>query len=369
MDGNEYISAFADISDDLIPSASDDAAVRKAFRRYRSRRNQMIGALCFCIVVAAIGFGARNWFPKTPAVTPGETAGAEHRPTAQTENQPTDPAPGVIPPETVSDAESENREPTTAGEQPGTSEKETAQPDDNTGTHTEAPLETPSDDASVIWEEGGGTSSSAYVLWNGKQVGYELWEILQPDTAGKTVAIVASPSVNAQFVYNGKTLAQYEDDAYYERRGLPDKLQQLMKEGDVLKYGEALYTTGTPDGEKWAKDLYESKVAYYGTEMLSRYIVNGNFLVDQVAADLSLAQKATAAQDAYKEALAAYYSQTVAAAVSAFSAAGLPCSVTQRGNAILLFASAQSFAGLTAPDNAEWYFSLAQKNPYETVRE
>ena len=81
MNGNKYILAFADIPDDLIRSASDDAAVRKVFRQHRSRRNKMLGALCCCIVVAvaAVGFGSQNRFGKTPALIPGEPTNTDHQ--------------------------------------------------------------------------------------------------------------------------------------------------------------------------------------------------------------------------------------------------------------------------------------------------
>ena len=322
----------------------------------------MISALCCCIVIAmvAVGFGSQKWFGKTPAVILNDTTTADHLPTEPNETQPPVTQPGVIPQETeiLSSAttQSTHETPSVGNVEPSTKATEPL---------TTQPPASPDD--SVIWGDGSGTSVSSIETWNGKQIGYELWEVLQKDTTGRTIAIVASPRINDQFVYNGKTIADYEAEAYYERSVLPDKLQQLLKEGEVLKYGEALYTTGTPDGEIWARDLYESKIAYYGTELLSKYIVNGNFLADQVAADLALAQNATAAQNAYDEAVSAFYSQTVAAAVSAFSAKGLSCSVT--GHGILFFASADRFARLTAPDNAEWYYSLAQQNSGDTVRE
>ena len=70
MNGNEYILTFADIPDDIIHSASDDAAVRKIFRQHRSHRNKMLSIMCCCIVVAAaaIGFGSQGWFGKKPPV-------------------------------------------------------------------------------------------------------------------------------------------------------------------------------------------------------------------------------------------------------------------------------------------------------------
>ena len=115
MDGHEYIAAFADIPDDLIRSASDDAAVRRAFRLHRSHRNKMIGALCCCIVIAAaVGFGAQNWFRKPPAVLPGETTSTD----PQTQTQQTGSVPGVIPSETISATETESLQPTTVGERP-----------------------------------------------------------------------------------------------------------------------------------------------------------------------------------------------------------------------------------------------------------
>lgn len=102
MNGNEYILAFADIQDDLIHSASDDTAVRKVFRRYKSRRNKTISALCCCIVIAmvAVGFGSQKWFGKTPAVILNDTTTANHLPTEPNETQPSETQPGVIPQET-----------------------------------------------------------------------------------------------------------------------------------------------------------------------------------------------------------------------------------------------------------------------------
>ena len=367
MNSNEYILAFADIPDDLIRSASDDEAVRKVFRQHRSRRNKMIGALCCCIVVAvaAVGIGSQNWFRKTPALIPGEPTNADHQTPGQTQKQPTETQPGITPSETVSASESTEKP---DSKKENSKEQQLTNDSDRQEPTTKAPTQTPSDDTSVIWGEQGGVSSSsyAYVLWNGKRIDYELWKILQKDTAGKTIAIIASPIINAQFVYNGKTIAEYEAE-FSEESELPNKLQQLLKEGDLLKYGEALYTTGAPNGERWDKGFYEQRIAYYGTEMLSKYIVNGVFFADQVAMDLPLAQNATAAREAYDDAASAFYSQTVAAAASSFSAAGLSCSVMESGNALLLFASSDRFAGLTAPGNAEWYFSLAQKNLGDTV--
>ena len=361
MNGKECLLAFADVDNDYAAAANEIETIRRSFNHKKKRRTQMIGAVCGCIIVvfAVAAFGSGRWFHQTPAVIPSETGTADHPMTGAPSSETPSTVPGFVP--------SETQDPSVSNEtqnQP----TQSIEPSSVISPAVDATTGTPvSPDDSVIWGKPGTVSGSAYVTWNGKQVGYELWEILQKDTSGKTIAIVASPRINDQFAYNGKTIADYEADAYDEQRGLPDKLQQLLKEGEILKYGEALYTTGTPDGEIWARDLYESKIAYYGMELLSKYIENGDFLSDQVAADLALAQKATAAQDAYDEAVSAFYSQTAAAAASAFSAAGISCSVS--GHGILLFASTDRFASLIAPGNAEWYYSLAQQDSGDTVRE
>jgi hypothetical protein len=54
----------------------------------------------------------------------------------------------------------------------------------------------------------------------------------------------------------------------------------------MLKYGDALYTTGTPDGEKWSQELYEREVALIGEDIIAKYIVDGEFLRDKVEADM-----------------------------------------------------------------------------------
>lgn len=375
MNGNEYILAFADIHDDLIHSASDDTAVRKVFRQYKSRKNKMISALCCCIVIAmvAVGFGSQKWFGKIPSVISNDTTTAEYLPTEPNETQPAVTQPGVIPQETKSlpdeTTQSTHETPSVSQEQPAprVETPTTGHTEPSTGAPEPPATQPPaSSDDSVIWGDGSGTSVSSIETWNGKQIGYELWEVLQKDTSGKTIAIVASPRINFQFVYHGKTIAQYEAEAEEEKE-LVNKLRSLLKYGESLKYGEALYTTGTPDGELWAKSLYEEKIAYYGTELLAKYIVNGVFFSDRVEADITLAEADTSAKDAYDEAVSAYYSQTVAAAASAFSAAGLSCSVTGHGNALLFFVTAEQFQSLSSPGNAEWYYSLAQNHSGDTT--
>lgn len=89
------------------------------------------------------------------------------------------------------------------------------------------------------------------------------------------------------FVSSGAKAETDNNETVISEAQLYDKLGQLLKDGDSLKYGEALYTAGTPDGEKWTKEFYEQRVDFYGEEFLAKYIVNGEFLRDKVVSDMA----------------------------------------------------------------------------------
>ncbi len=78
MNGNELLLAFADINEFHVSEAADTAAARQIFRRYKTRRNRMIGTAlcCVAVVLAAAGFGFRGLQKKLPTVLPPETSNA-----------------------------------------------------------------------------------------------------------------------------------------------------------------------------------------------------------------------------------------------------------------------------------------------------
>ena len=122
-----------------------------------------------------------------------------------------------------------------------------------------------------------------YVELNGKKVTFQLMEELRKNVDSE-VGVVPEFVVDYDFVYNGKTINEYREEWHYNS-GLYEKYAQLFKEGDSLKYGEALYTTGDANGMKWDKEWYELRVEFYGREFLAKYIVNGEFLREKAEAD------------------------------------------------------------------------------------
>ncbi len=160
-------------------------------------------------------------------------------------------------------------------------------------------------------DQQGGTAGDpdddfAMGTWQGKTVTGQLLEWLPNAEATDVLPMVwAKPGIDMTYVYKGKTLQQYWD-ASEEERALPEQLASLYKLGDELKYGEALYTTGTPDGKKWAEALYRETVAYIGQELLDQYIVEGEFQKDALWDVLENKTFAHAAQAEWSDALEAY---------------------------------------------------------------
>ena len=145
------------------------------------------------------------------------------------------------------------------------------------------------------------------VSWRNKTgVHHALAEALDAAKADEKVAILCHPAIDYNFVYGGKTIAQhYKDTADF--RYLVERMQNLAKLGDDLAYGEALLTTGNADGSVWDKAFYEETLDFIGEDLLSKYIVDDAFRREALERDLAEAEKSTAAEDAYKAALAAFY--------------------------------------------------------------
>lgn len=118
--------------------------------------------------------------------------------------------------------------------------------------------------------------------------------------AAVTAAMITAVSTSAIYVYaeensgsdsgflstsstvkTDNNISEMSDAEFYE------KLGQLLKQGDSLKYGEMLYTTGTPDGERWDEKFYWQRIEFYGEELLAEYIVNGEFMREKVEADMA----------------------------------------------------------------------------------
>lgn len=202
---------------------------------------------------------------------------------------------------------------------------------------------------------------NGFVHWNDKTVTSSLWEVLQSAAADDYLNIYVVMPVSVQdqdFTYKGKTLKEYSD-IWDQSRELINKLEELHKVGEFLKYGEALYTTGTPTGEKWSKQLYDETVAYYGSELLNEYIVDSELLLDKIRSDTETAKKSVeAARREYTKACKEYQKSKLAAEYRKLKEQGINAGLSSTGNTLMILVTKTEFEGLKTDTAQEIIFTV-----------
>lgn len=171
-------------------------------------------------------------------------------------------------------------------------------------------------DASVIWGDANNkVQDMGYTEWKDKRITASLYDVLSNEKNNSLFAISVGFELRDEFVYNGKSIAAYAAEADNERLRC-DKLGQLLKLGDSLKYGEALYKTGTPTGENWTKELYEETVeTTIGRDLIAKYIVDGELLKEKLESDIANYYESEPCRIAYEVACEAYYQFVIDAAI------------------------------------------------------
>ena len=231
----------------------------------------------------------------------------------------------------------------------------------------EFPSQLPTDINNIIWDTDIGDSPAISIeipLWEGWRVdSYSLYQELEKADPDQYFALHISKTFWDDFVYNGKTVAQIRQEKE-DKYNLFEKLAQLLKDGDVLKYGELVYTVGTPDGEKWAKELYDERIEYYGEELLSKYIVDGEFNKAQVEEDSSNAiaeaeRLEIMDDDAYKP----YHSNYLDDTEKIFSEMGFYTVV--KNKKLFVFIQKEKLANLEVADKGSYKLRLAKRRNYE----
>ena len=198
---------------------------------------------------------------------------------------------------------------------------------------------------------------------NEKYITRGLFDALSSDS-GEQIPVWMSFTITDDYTYKGKTLGEYSAAQYSEEI---DKLDQLLNSGDVLKYSEAVYTTGTPDGTKWGKELYDARVEFFGEELLSKYIVDGEFLKDQLSDDLSALR--TQSRAAYREAEEAYDQDAIKETADALKAQGIPCEARGDIKRVMMLVTAEQFDTLDFEKAACYGLARVQREvPEQTVQ-
>lgn len=214
-------------------------------------------------------------------------------------------------------------------------------------------------DSEVVWADKD-NMEMAITEWNGKRISFTLYDAFEKCEENCLFAIGASCTyVDKEYIYNGKSLAEYEAEMLKEQE-LMGKLGGLLKEGEYLKYGEDLYLTGTPEGEKWSKELYDDRASMYGEDILDKYIQNGEFLRDKLERDIeNLCKEEKFLQ--YETALGQYVNDTNINLKEKLEEKGIACDYSLDVDYLLIYVSESEFELLEIENQSDWLFSLAVK--------
>ncbi len=222
----------------------------------------------------------------------------------------------------------------------------------------------PADIDDILW--GNGNPNSGLIADKDPTESRELTRLLEKasdDTyIGMTVMNI-SLDING-FVYNGKSYAEYvaEHDEILE---FLDKISIILNEGDKLKYGELLYTVGTPEGEKWSRELYDKTIEELGEEFISQYIVDGVFLKEKALIDEKNAwneEGLNYAKQLY--AMKEFNKHCSAVAYEAFKTSGY-CTAYRGGKCYLLIAKAEYNEIRTSSDEQIYRFEAAPRRVFD----
>ena len=211
------------------------------------------------------------------------------------------------------------------------------------------------------------TTDAGLTTEGGKRVTFSLYSKLRDNADTDTeIAITPNYGTDYNYVYNGKTIEQYRKE-WEENSALAEKYAQLIKVGDKLKYGEALYTTGAPDGEKWDKDFYYRTLSFYGEDFLAKYIVDGEFLRDKLLEDQAEYENELRTQDhAYKvlhEAIDAYNYEMIQATIPQLEQQNIRYEYSEAQKALIFYATAAQFDELSLDNVSSYRTPPSEKEP------
>lgn len=226
----------------------------------------------------------------------------------------------------------------------------------------------PADPDDIVWGRADMQEAPAEVPapdWNGWHTGPLLLAELEKADAETVFALHVSKVFSDGYVYDGKTVAQFRIEKE-EKNAVAEKLMLLLKTGDILKYGEAVYTVGTPEGEKWSRELYEETRASIGAEFLSEYLSDVAFDRERAQKDLAAAEdEVRRLEGVLDEAYGEFRQAAAGDAAKAFSDAGIP--VVEKNGKTFVFITKKHLTELELPEKDFYLLTLALRRNYEHV--
>ena len=207
---------------------------------------------------------------------------------------------------------------------------------------------------------------AALVTWNGWSMNYSLYEVLNRANDADFIAVLVRKNNSIDrdyFKYNGTTYGELRAEQE-DLHALREKFVEFPKMSEWLKYGELLYTTGTPDGEKWTKELYDETVAFYGEDFIAKYIVDGKLAFELLNEDLlACERRISEISNEMVELNDSYHKSYVNDVEDVFVRSGA-CTVVQNGS-VFLFVQKDELANLKVKGKDNYMLSLARRSAFD----
>ncbi len=223
-----------------------------------------------------------------------------------------------------------------------------------------------------------------YTIWEGLDISRLLEYGIDryKDQAGKYFVINVfrrnGEHYFTDYVYEGKTYEEWADTKLMVAHKASLVRTLIQREGEILKYSKEVITvTGIPvddpaidDSEKgvrWAESLYDKVIDKYNScdpEMLSRYIVDGDFLSELAESDLILLEaEYDALEEETKKKRAYYFQRHEEGDLGLFDSLGFTAG--EINGKLYIFATLDQLRGLAAAaDMSPFSFTPLPSNDY-----
>ena len=331
--------AMSYVDDDIVENFLDNKSKRQAIAPSRFFLKWGAVAAVFCIAVA------------TSFVMLWQSPGIHPTPTVPTTSSSTESSHTVTPESSVTPSSNQT-------------------PNSTKPNSTESNFTLPVPIDEIVWNEnnGGVSGEAAWMGWNGMKLSIDLEiAVSRMEQGSETNQYLAihvwyeEGELLDCYVYAGKSYAEHQEEMKAWQR-LLYKYNSLAGEADLLKYGELLYTEGLPDGRKWTKEKYDERVAYYGEEFLSEYIVDGVYNSSKLGLDRrEIVSKIDTKEKLFTDLIQSFQTDCAPEIAKAFE----QYAVTVKNNCVYLFITLSEFETIDIENKEGYMFYWASRAAYD----
>ena len=167
------------------------------------------------------------------------------------------------------------------------------------------------------------------------------------------------------FIYNGKTLDEYDKDEWEKWCRSMDR-RVIEKNAEYLINGEEYY-----QNDIWAKTDYERAMILLDErqEVVSEYFVDGEYLEEKLLRDLETAnEEYRVSKEAYDRAYSAWKTSLLEKEAERLTSLGINCELRTAPELLVMFVTKDEFSALTFDnDSGNWVFGLVGEDESDVL--